>query len=165
MNGVLHLLKIFGILALGVAVGAVGFVYYDRLIHRRRYLEKLTLFAATCANTMRCTHRSVFEIFKENGIKELKFLQRINKTNLTERTAVSELLIAADVASSDRAVVTDFVVDLSVGDIKELTAHCEYYRLKFEQMLGVAEKDVGEKGRLFRSLFVLAGVALFIILI
>jgi vancomycin permeability regulator SanA len=30
---------------------------------------------------------------------------------------------------------------------------------------GVAEKDVGEKGRLFRSLFVLAGVALFIILI
>ncbi len=159
------MLKILGLIALCTAIGAVGFIYCDRMTHRKRYLEKLILFTANCANIMRYSHRSIFDIFKEHGVKELRLMQLLTKDNLTDRTAVNELLIANGIATADRVAVADFILSLSSGDIKELTSSCEYYKCKFEQLSHEAEKDINEKGKLFRSLFVLFGVALFIILI
>ncbi len=159
------MLKLLGLLALSISLGAVGFIYCDRLMARKRFLEKLTLFATSVSGTMRYSHRSIFDIFKENGNKELKFLNSLDKHNVTNRTAVGEILISSGVNALDRAIVIDFIMGLSEGDIKELSNHCEYYKLKFQQLSSEAEKDVSERGRLFRTLFMLAGVALFIILI
>ena len=159
------MLKLIGLLALSATVGAIGFIYCDRLIARKKFLEKLTLFAAACSGTMRYSHRSIFDIFKENGTRELKFLNDLDKYTITDRTAVSEILISCGVNALDRAVVTEFIIGLSEGDIKELSNHCECYKLKFQQMHSEAQKDASERGRLFRTLFVLVGFALFIILI
>ena len=159
------MLKILGLLALSASVGAIGFIYCDRLTARKRLFEKLTFFAASCSGTMRYSHRSIFDIFKENGTRELIFLNDLDRCSITDRTAVCELLISNGVNALDRAVVTDFIIGLSEGNIKELSNHCEYYKLKFQQLSSEAQRDASEKGRLFRTLFMLAGIALFIILI
>ena len=65
----------------------------------------------------------------------------------------------------DISLIVDFLTNLGDGDIEGQTAHCRYYSEKFHVLLSEAKNELYEKGRLFKSLSVSAGVALFIILI
>ncbi len=159
------MLRILGLLAFSCAVGTIGFLYCEKITRRKKYLEKMTLFAVNCSGVMRSSHRSIFEIFKEYGESELQFLQKLDAETINDRSKVCELLDSFGINKSDRAVVADFIVQLGCGDIREQMSHCEYYKLKFEQLFADAQKDADSKGKLYKTLFVLLGVALFIILI
>lgn len=154
-----------GIALLCLTVASTGFVFYERLLHRKKYLEGFTMFAKSCTNEMRSRNESIFSIFSCYAVRELTFLSKLNSGNITDAGSVRKIVCAAGVREDDAFIVTDFLVRLGAGDIESQRVHCEYFAEKFSALLKNAESEIAEKGRLARTLSILGGAALLIVLL
>lgn len=150
---------------LSVAVGLMGFVYSERLNRRKRYLDALYMFSSQCVGQMRCKSDNIFEIFKENGKKELAFLRLVTPENIADVAALQQILLKSGFLEQDIFLISEFVSRLGMGDIGAQSEYCSFYSEKFSYKLKEARDEARDKGRLFKSLFMFAGAALFIIFI
>ena len=157
--------RIIGVLLVCTSVASIGFIYYEHLVFRKRYLERLTLFSKNCANEMRSQHESIFNIINAYSVKELKFFKEINKDSINDKEALNVIMENAKIHNDDRDLIIDFLQRLGISDIISQKTLCDYFSDKFLSMTSVATKEVDEKGKLLRSLCLLLSAALFIILI
>ena len=84
------LLKVIGLALLCLAVSATGFIYCERLLHRKKYLEQLSGFAGNCTDDMRCLNKNIFEIFAGHAKLELSFFKELNSENISDNNTVTE---------------------------------------------------------------------------
>lgn len=164
-NGVLCVFRIIGILCVCISVASVGFIYYEHLVFRKRYLERMTMFSKNCANEMRSQHDSIFNIIGSYAVKELKFLKDISMELINDKEALNTALENAKIHIDDRDLIIEFLQRLGVSDIISQKTLCDYFSDRFLSVTAIAQRQVDEKGRLVRSLCLLLSAALFIILI
>lgn len=157
--------KIIGILCVCTSVASVGFIYYEHLVFRKRYLERMTMFLKNCANEMRSQHDNIFNIIGLYAVKELKFLKEINIDTINNKEVLNSLLQRANIHIDDRDMIIEFLQRLGVSDIISQKTLCDYFSDKFLSATVLAQRQVDEKGKLLRSLCLLLSTALFIILI
>lgn len=159
------MIKFVGLILLSIAISSFGFLYYEKLKSRERYLEAIKHFSNSCVEQMRYTSKSIFEIFSENSEDELQFLKKVNSENILNTEEISELLQENNVLDADKKAITSFLEKLGDSDIDSQKAHCKYYFDYFSQQLEGAREESSQKGRLYISMFVFAGAAIFIIFI
>lgn len=159
------MLKILGLSLISLSVASIGFLYSERLIFRKRYLEQFVLFAKNLTNEMRSRNSNVISIFSDVTVKELKFLKNITKEDFSNVESIKDKVRSAGVFSEDNGTVTAFLVKLGTSDLEGQRIHCEYYANVFADKCREAEKLITEKGKPARILGVLGGLALFIILV
>lgn len=157
--------RIIGILCVCISVASIGFIYYEHLVFRKRYLERMTMFSKNCANEMRSQHDSIFDIIGLYAAKELRFLKEISMDSINDREALSSVLENAKIHTEDREPIIEFLQRLGVSDIISQKTLCDYFSDRFLSMTAVAQRQVDENGKLVRSLCLLLSAALFIILI
>lgn len=157
--------RIIGILCVCISVASIGFIYYEHLVFRKRYLERMTMFSKNCANEMRSQHDSIFDIIGLYAVKELRFLKEISMDSINDREALSSVLENAKIHTEDREPIIEFLQRLGVSDIISQKTLCDYFSDRFLSMTAVAQRQVDENGKLVRSLCLLLSAALFIILI
>ena len=157
--------RIIGILCVCISVASIGFIYYEHLVFRKRYLERMTMFSKNCANEMRSQHDSIFDIIGLYAVKELRFLKEISMDSINDREALSSALENAKIHTEDREPIIEFLQRLGVSDIISQKTLCDYFSDRFLSMTAVAQRQVDENGKLVRSLCLLLSAALFIILI
>ena len=159
------MLKLFGALTVSIAVALGGILYYMKLIYRKRYVEGLLKLSETAVQVMRGKNLDVFSILEHNASHELEFLKMITESNIANRSAVVDVLREENINNSDIDLIVAFIQGLGSSDIKGQENHCGYYSTCFRQLLLEADSKIREKGRLVRTLSILAASALFIILI
>lgn len=159
------MLKIFGLALVGLSVASIGFLYSQRLMFRKRYLEQFVLFSKNLTNEMRIRNSNVISIFSDVTAKELKFLKNITKEDFSDGESIKDKVRTAGVFPEDNETVTSFLVKLGTSDLEGQRIHCEYYANVFADKCREAERLISEKGKPARILSVLGGLALFIILV
>ncbi len=159
------MLKLLGVTIVSAAVALCGFSYYMKLVYRKRYVEGLLKLSETSVHAMRGKGLDIFSILEKNAFDELKFLKRITKSNITNRNEIADVLRSESINSLDIDLIVAFLQGLGSSDIKGQENHCGYYSVCFRQLLQDVDGIVREKGRLVRTLSILAALALFIILI
>ena len=159
------LIRISGLILICCCVSLIGFIFCDKLYFRKRQLEAIELFAAICHEEMRTTGKNVFDIFKKHGTKELYFLNYINCDNIHNSHEITDILNSHSFNENDASIIAEFIISLGTGDIKSEEEHCRFYERKFCEIKKEVEKEISEKCRLYKSLFMFAGAALFILLI
>lgn len=159
------MLRFSGILLASLSIALIGFLMCEKLYYRKKQFEALEMFAGICHEEMRAFGTDIFEIFKKYGKRELIFLNQFNKSNIHNSEHVIRILETNGFKTDDAFIVADFFIRLGRGDIKTEEEHCLFFEKKFARVRASAEKDISEKGKLFKSLFMFAGAALFIILI
>ncbi|MBO5747144.1 MAG: hypothetical protein J6S13_08685 [Clostridia bacterium] len=159
------MLKLLGVTIVSATVALCGFSYYMKLVYRKRYVEGLLKLSETSVQVMRGKGLDVFSILEQNAFYELKFLKRITKSNIINRNEMADVLRSENVDNSDIDLIVAFLQGLGSSDIKGQENHCGYYSVCFRQLLQDVDSIVREKGRLVRTLSILAALALFIIFI
>ncbi len=159
------MLKVIGLGLLSLSVALIGFLYSDRLLFRKRYLEQLVLFSKGLINEMQGRNLNIFSILSKISADELIFLKNIKRQEIADFNSVRKTVKNAGIFNEDIDTVTEFIVNLGTSDIKGQTTHCEYYCSVFSEYKKQAEQNCYEKGKPSKTLSVLSGVALFIILI
>ena len=147
------------------SVASIGFIYYEHLVFRKRYLERFAMFSKNCADEMRSQHDNIFNIIGSHSVKELKFLNKINMDCINDKEALDGIMENAKIHIEDRELIIEFLQRLGISDIMSQKTHCDYFSDRFLVATSVAAKEVDEKGKLIRSLCLLLSAALFIILI
>ncbi len=159
------MLKLFGVAIVSGVVALSGLLYYMTLVNRKRYVIGLLKLSETAVQVMRGKGLDVFSILEQSASDELKFLKRINKSNIANVNAMVDVLKNENINSLDINLIVSFLQGLGSSDIKGQENHCGYYSTCFKQLLLEVEDKIREKGRLVRTLSILAALALFIILI
>ena len=159
------MLKTFGLIAVCLCLILYGFAKYEKLLFRKRYLNELVMFSEGCTQLMRVENRSVFLIFQEYRFESLSFFRQITPENIADSDALKELFVKNGVSEFDIKFMCDFVMQLGVGDIESQEKYCKSFSTVFKRLLGDAEQDVNGKGKMHRSLCLLAAVGVFIIFI
>lgn len=159
------LLKVIGLAMLCLSVSATGFIYCERLLHRKKYLEQLSRFAGNCTDDMRCLNKNIFEIFSSHAKRELSFFKELNSENISDNKVLRKILSGAGIREDDIFTVSDFLMRMGASDLESQKTHCKYFAEKFFCLQREAEQELKEKGKLARTLCVLGSIALFIILI
>lgn len=150
---------------LGGAISARGFLFAERLKRKKDFFEQLSVFARSCVGDMRCTRANIYKIFDRYSSGELVFLKDIDRDTLTDPEKMLPLIAKYGLESGDRQTVTDFFTALGSGDLDSQSSHCEYFAESFHAKRAAAEKELLEKGKLFKSLGILCGLGIFIIFI
>lgn len=158
------MLRFSGVILLCLAVAGTGFAMCERMRYRKLYLDKIERFAGLCSEEMRCSSDSIFEIFGKYAVKELSFLKEFNKDNIKDTDKIRAILMSHGIDERDMFTISDFIVRLGSGDIKSEEEHCAFFENKFAKMRCDAERELSDRGKLLKSLFMFAGAALFIIL-
>lgn len=143
----------------------MGFVYCEKFYKRKRLFEALERFTSSAIEEMRSLGLNIFEIFRKYGKRELSFLNLFDKENIHNVEKIYNILKSNGFKEEDVFCVSDFFVSLGNGDIGAEQEHCSFYNKRFCDIRRSAEQEITEKCRLFRSLFMFAGAALFILLI
>lgn len=159
------MLKVLGLIMLSGAVSSFGFVFAERLKRQKAFFGQLTVFARSCIGDMRCTRASIYKIFERYSSGELSFLKDIGKDTLTDPKELLPLIEKYGLESRDLQSVTEFFTLLGNGDLDSQSSHCEYFAESFHARQVVAEKELIEKGKLFKTLSILCGLGIFIIFI
>lgn len=159
------MLKLFGVAIVSGVVALSGLLYYMALVNRKRYVIGLLKLSETAVQVMRGKGLDVFSILEQSASDEVKFLKRINKSNIANVDAMVDVLKNENINSLDINLIVSFLQGLGSSDIKGQENHCGYYSTCFKQLLLEVEDKIREKGRLVRTLSILAALALFIILI
>ncbi len=157
--------RIIGIFLVCTSVASIGFIYYEHLLFRKRYLERMTMFSKNCANEMRSQHDNIFNIINSYSVKELKFLKEINMDSINDKKTLSAIMEKAKIHTDDRDLIIEFLQRLGVSDIISQKTLCDYFSDRFLVVTSGAARELEEKGKLVRSLCLLSAAALFIILI
>lgn len=159
------MLRTLGVLLLSLATGAVGFILNDKYKQRYQYLEAMCRFSCVLTDEMRSRHNGLFEIFSKYAKGRLCFLRQINKDNIGSTEKLKSLLTGCGIEKTDAPLIADFLTGLGIGDISVQEDHCRYYTLKFNDLRSESKAQIADKGKLFKSLFMFAGAAVFIIFI
>ncbi len=159
------MLKTLGLISVCLAIGSFGFLKYEQLSFRKRYLSELVMFADSCTNLMRVDNRNVFAILNEYRFDVLAFFRYITPQNISDIEVLKTLFMQNRINECDIKHMCDFVTRLGIGDIESQENHCKSYSEVFRHALNQAEQDVNVKGKLHRTLSLLAAVAVFIIFI
>jgi stage III sporulation protein AB len=150
---------------LSLAVSLTGFLISEKYSRRKRYLSSLFNFSSQCFSAMRYKNEGVFEIFKEFGKKELVFLNKVTPDNITDISSLQRLLLKEGILERDVFIISEFITRFGAGDIRAEENTCKFYSEKFKVLSKEAETELHDKGKLFKSLFMFVGAALFIMLI
>ena len=159
------MLKVVGILLLCLTVVLSGLFYVWKLSFRKRYLEGLVGVCENCAQTMRSKNYNIFEILAFDSKRELSFLSEMNNENISDALEICSILNKSGITKDDQKLICDFLQGLGKSDLKGQTEYCQYYADCFKVRLTDASNTLEEKGRLIRSLSLLAASAIFVILI
>lgn len=159
------MIHFLGVLLLSLSIGAVGFVLSENLVRRYKVFDMLCRFSASAADEMRCRNKNLFEILRSHGNGELAFLKNIDKEMLLDKNTLKKHIVNFRVNSCDADVIADFLTGLGVGDINSQKDFCDYYGEKFDEIKKDSKKQIADKGKLQKSLFLFAGAAVFIIFI
>ena len=148
-----------------LAIVCFGFIMTHKMAYRKKYLEKLEVFARSCVADMRCTKSNVVDIIKKYAECELQFFDQLDEQSVNDVEAINDILLKAELESCDIEFVKQFLLKLGDTDLEGQKSHCDYYAEKFEALKMEAAKELNEKGKISRSLFVLGGIAVFVIFI
>ena len=159
------MLKLIGAVFVSLSVSSVGWLKYSKYSKRVKYLEAVRQFSFGCADQMRFNKNNIFLILKTTKINELSFFKNITEENIADKVKLTSLIFESGVEPMDIELILNFLQGLGTSDIEGQTLHCKYYADAFESLLKDAKAELNEKGRLFRTVYLFAGVALFIILI
>ena len=159
------MIKLIGILVLSVAVIMIGFLKCLKLKSRVRYLSSIKQFAFSCADDMRFNQKGVFKLFENYGNDELGFLKELDADSLNDEDKLSEILEKNGIEDADKKTFCSFLRGLGMSDIEGQRLHCEYYYKCFDNLLNEAANDNTEKGRVFKTVYLFAGITLFLIFI
>lgn len=159
------MIKLLGILVLSVAVIMIGFLKCLKLNNRVRYLNSVKQFAFSCADDMRFNQKGVFKLFENYGNNELEFLKELDANSLNDDKKLVELLEQNGIFEADIKTFCAFLQGLGTSDIEGQRLHCEYYYKCFCNLLNEADNDKTEKGRIFKTVYLFAGITLFLIFI
>lgn len=158
------MLKILGCLLLFLAVSAIGFLFAEKLSKRVKYLKSLKHFSLSCSDEMRYNGKKLFNILSDYKDDNLHFLSKISRENILLKDEL-ELLLKDYINDSDVDVLVEFFKKLGNSDIEGQKTHCAYYFELFGSMLEEAQKELDEKGKLYKTLSVFGGLALLILII
>ncbi len=159
------MLKTFGLIAVCFVIASYGFAKYEKLLFRKRYLTELVMFAEGCTQFMRVENCNIFVIFQKYRFENLSFFKEITPVIITDREQMKALFVKNGVTDRDIRFMCDFVMQLGVGDIESQEKYCRSFSTVFNGLLSDAEQEVNGKGKLHRSLCLLAAVGVFIIFI
>lgn len=157
--------KFSGVLLLSLTVSCIGFFKYLKFVKRVKYLEAIKQFAHCCADDMRFSQKNVFSILEGCNSKELSFFKEINSDNISDAKKIQQLTEDNGIEERDRSAFCLFLQSLGSSDIEGQKLHCKYYFELFNSMLSDAKNEQDEQGRIYKSMYLFAGIALFIILI
>ncbi len=159
------MLKLIGAMFICLAVSAVGFLYCEILKKRIRILQAIKCFTSICADKMRFCGCDIFSIFDECHDNELQFLKRINRNNIMNKNYLENLFKEHLLDEKDIKAFVEFIQRLGDSDIEGQQSHCNYYSETFSKLLTEAMMKLNENGKLYRTLFMFGGLALFILII
>lgn len=108
---------------------------------------------------------SIFEIIKRESVDRFSFLSSIDRDLINDRNALLALFKTNGIEAVDADDLSDFFLNLGVGEIKLQRQHCELYRNRFSVKLKEAAELLENRGKVYKSLFVSLSLVVFIILI
>lgn len=159
------MIRLFGVLVLSIAVIMIGFLKCLKLKSRVRYLNSVKQFAFSCADDMRFNQKGVFKLFENYGNNELGFLKELDANSLYDEEKLAEILENNGIENEDKKTFCAFLRGLGMSDIEGQKLHCEYYYKCFDNLLNEAAYNKAEKGRIFKTVYLFAGITLFLIFI
>lgn len=159
------MLKLLGAIFVSITVSLIGFLYCERLKNRVRYLESLKSFILNCGNKMRFCSYDIFTILNECDDKEIMFLKKINRVSITDSKKLNDIFSVVLSDESDIKALVGFISELGSSDIEGQKIHCDYYFDVFSKLHNEAKQKLNENGKLYRTLFIFGGLALFILIV
>lgn len=159
------MIRIFGILLISCAAALPGLIFSEKLIKRRKYLEELSALALNIGSRIVNGGDSISDIIKSESTGTFEFLKSINLKCFDSVEETVSIFKKHGLTDTDSRIAADFFNKLGTADALTEKQHCEYYRNRLEEMAEEAKRDLTEKGRLYRSLFMFLGAAVFIFLI
>ena len=159
------MIRIFGVMVISFSVVIIGFLKCLKLSSRVKFLELIKQFAFSCADDMRFSQKSVFDVLKKSGKNDLEFFKTLDAETLNNECKLIEILDKNGIDDSDKKIVCSFLLGLGTTDIDGQKLHCQYYYNCFDNLLKEAVEIQKEKGRIFKTIYLFAGITLFLILI
>lgn len=159
------MIRVVGVCLVAVVAAVPGFLINERLARRKSFLVKMAELAMSVGASIKNGGECLEEILKSECRGELSFLKSIDLKLIGTVEEVKTVIKGFDVSESDSAVTAEFFEKLGTSDAVNERKYCEYYALRFEALAREAEKELNEKGRLYRTMFMFFGVAVFVILI
>ncbi len=159
------MLKLVGSLLICLAVSSIGFIYCEGLKQRVRYLEAIKRFIVNCNDKMRFGGSNIFTIFDDCEDKELLFFKKINRENIMDKNFLERLFKNLPLDEGDIKALIGFIEKLGSSDIEGQKTHCDYFFDVFSNLYDDAKLKLSDNGKLFRTLFIFGGLALFILII
>lgn len=152
------MLRIIGILLICISVAAFGFLYTLTISFRVKSLSELEEFALYFKSNIRFKSDDIYLVFESFKPKYNAFL-KCYSSDFNKSVKESSL------SESEKAAATAFLRELGKSDMLGQTAHCEHYSEVFSKLKDDAKGELLEKGKLLKSLSLLASLAVFILLI
>ena len=159
------MIKLLGVLLLSIASVIPGFILNHRLVVRKKYLNEMSLLTLNIKNRIIDGGECVSEILLKESNGCFSFLKNLSLNNLTSFDEMKNILINKGFESTDSIVIAEFFGGLGRMDTKGERDNCDYYHNKFCCLINDAENELKDKGKLYKSLFVSLGIAVFIIFI
>lgn len=151
-------MKIIGVSVICFAVASYGFLYTLSISFRIKALSEMIEFNLYFKNNIRFKSDDIISLFKDFKPKYNTFLKAYSN-NFDLHIKESSL------NEAETAAISAFLSELGKSDVIGQTEHCEHYITIFQRLKDDAKSELIEKGRLSKSLSLLASAALFILLI
>ena len=159
------MIKFIGVLLLSLASAIPGFILNQRLVERKKYLNEISLLVLNIKNRISDGGECIFDIVSKESNGYFCFLKKCRLSILTSFDDLKSILIENGVKVSDSIVIAEFFSGLGRTDTEGERENCDYYHNKFCYLINEAECELKDKGKLYRSLFISLGFAVFILLI
>ncbi len=166
------IMKLIGIIAVMLSCTLVGMFFSDKLKARVRELTNINYMFEQISVLIRYKALTVYEIIdalKENEIcKTLSFLT--NFRHLEDKSFELEWIDCINSSESelrleDKRVLKSFGNVFGTSDIDGQLADIEVFRQNFSELTNKAKEDYDKKSKLYKSLGVISGAFISIMLI
>lgn len=159
------MIRIVGVFVLSVAVILPGFLLSQNLSKRKKYLDELCLLIINIKNSIVDGGDSITDILKRESFGKFVIFKDINFKSIQSKNVVPKLLLENGITRGDTEIITEFFKNLGVSDAESQKSYCDFYYSKFCLLAEDAKRELYDKGKLLKSLFLSLGAVIFIILI
>ena len=159
------MLRVLGVFILSISAVLPGFLLSQKLSKRKKYLDELCLLVINIKNSIIDGGESITDILKRESIGRFVIFKEIDFKNNQSKMVIPKLLLENGITQSDTEIIAEFFKNLGVTDAKSQKSYCDFYYGKFCLLADDAKKELNDKGKLLKSLFLSLGAVIFIILI
>lgn len=162
-------MRFVGIFLVSLLPALLGFSMASRLSRRIAVLNELKLLISEIKEQIRYSSREICPLLKMIGGKgcysNLLFLNELTDDGVWNPRLKDDDLLSCGLCKEDLSAVKNFFLGLGTSDTEGQISHCELYFAELTKMAGEAERLQSDKGRLYRTLGMIGGIGVAIMLI